>query len=106
MQLSVPVTQPYSFAQTVAFLRRFPPCQGEYVVTDDSITAAGSVRGIARAFPLRAGEPLTIDMPRHVDVATQRALVARAADFIGANDALAPLYAAAQHDPPFRALVE
>ena len=106
MRLSIPVTQPFSFAQTVAFVRRFPPCQGDYVVTDDSITAAVSVRGIARAFTLRGGNQLTIDMPRHVDVATQRALLARATDFIGAGDDLTTLYAAAATDPPFRSLVE
>lgn len=105
MRLSIPVTQPFSFAQTLAFLRRFPPCRGDHVLTDDSLTAAVSVRGIARAFTLHAGDQLTIDMPRHVDVATQRALLARATDFIGAADDLAPLYAAAEHDPPFRTLV-
>jgi DNA-3-methyladenine glycosylase II len=105
MQLSIEVKRPYSFAQTVAFLRRFPPCQGDYIVTDESITAAVSVRGIARAFTLHDGEPLTIDLPRHADTATQQALIQRATDFIGAADDLAPLYAAAEHDPPFRALV-
>ena len=105
MQLSLAAKQPYSFAQTVGFLRRFPPCQGDYLVTDASITAAVSVRGIARAFTLRDGDPLTIDMPRHVDAATQRALTARAAHFIGANDDVSAFYAAAEDDPPFRALV-
>jgi DNA-3-methyladenine glycosylase II len=105
MRLSIPVTQPYSFAQTIAFLRRFPPCQGDYVITDDSITAAVSVRGIARAFTLRAGNQLTIDLPRHADLDTQRALLARASDFIGAGDDLTALYAAAEDDPPFRKLV-
>ena len=105
MRLSLPVTQPYSFAQTVAFLRRFPPCQGDHVITDDSITAAVSVRGIARAFTLRAGDQLTIELPRHVDAATQRALITRATDFIGASDDLTALYAAAEGDPPFRRLV-
>jgi DNA-3-methyladenine glycosylase II len=105
MQLSIAVKRPYSFAQTVAFLRRFPPCQGDYVVTDQSITAAVSVGGIARAFTVHDGDPLTVDMPRHVDLATQRALVARAADFIGAHDDLTTLYAAAEDDPPFRALI-
>jgi len=105
MQLSLAVKQPYSFAQTVGFLRRFPPCRGDYVITDDSITAAVSVGGIARAFTLRDGDPLTIDMPRHVDGATQRALTARAAHLIGADDDVSVLYAAADGDPPFGALV-
>lgn len=105
MRLSLAVKQPYSFAQTVAFLRRFPPCQGDYVITDDAITAAVSVRGIARAFTLRAGNQLTIDVPRHIDADTQRALIARASDFIGASDDLTALYAAAEDDPPFQRIV-
>ncbi|HET7503641.1 MAG TPA: hypothetical protein VFK02_21620 [Kofleriaceae bacterium] len=106
MQLSIAVKRPYSFAQTVAFLRRFPPCQGDFVVTDDAITAAVSVGGIARAFTLRDGDPLTVDMPRHVDAATQRALTARAAHWIGAGDDLGAFYAAAEGDPAFRPVIE
>jgi DNA-3-methyladenine glycosylase II len=105
MRLSMPVKQPFSFAQTVAFLRSFPPCQGDHVLTDHSITAAVSAGGIARAFTIHDGDPPTVEMPRHIDAATQRALLARAAHFIGADDDLAPLYAAAEGDPPFRALV-
>jgi len=101
----MPVKQPFSFAQTVAFLRSFPPCQGDHVVTDRSITAAVSVGGIARAFTIHDGDPPTVEMPRHIDGQAQRALLARAAHFIGAADDLAPLYAAAEGDPPFRALV-
>jgi len=108
MQLSIAPTKPFSFAQTFAFLRSFPPCQGDYVVSDESITAAVSVGGIARPFTLRAGDPLTLDVPRHVDAATQRALVARAADFVGAHDDVARFYAAAEGDaalaPVIRAL--
>src|ERR1051325_6275722 len=105
MRPSLAGKQPYSFAQTVAFLRRFPPCRGDYLISDDAITAAVSVRGIARAFTLRAGNQLTIDLPRHADAATQRALIARATDFIGASDDLTALYAAAQNDPPFAKVV-
>ena len=105
MRLSMPVKQPFSFAQTVAFLRSFPPCQGDHVLTDRSITAAVSTGGIARAFTIHDGDPPTVEMPRHIDAATQRALLARATHFIGAEDDLAPLYAAAEGDPPFRALV-
>lgn len=105
MRLSLPVKQPFSFAQTAAFLRRFPPCQGDVIVSDHAITAAVSVGGIARAFTVHDGDPLTVEMPRHVDAATQRALLARAAHWIGAGDDLAPLYAAAQGDPAFRGVV-
>lgn len=106
MKLSLKVVPPFSFAQTVAFLRGFPPCQGDYVLTDRSITAAVSVRGIARAFTIHDGDPPMVELPRHVDAATQRALVARASHLIGADDDIAPLYAAAQGDPPFRGVVE
>ncbi|HMG22430.1 MAG TPA: hypothetical protein VK607_13955 [Kofleriaceae bacterium] len=106
MQLSLKVVQPFSFAQTIAFLRSFPPCQGDHLLTDRSITAAVSVRGIARAFTIHDGDPPTVDLPRHVDAATQRALVARAEHLIGAGDDVTALYAAAAGDPPFRALVE
>src|SRR5215468_9737304 len=106
MRLSMPVKQPFSFAQTVAFLRGFPPCQGDYVLTDRSITAAVSVGGIARPFTLRDGDPLTIELPRHTGPAVQRLLLARASHLIGADDDVTALYAAAEGDPPFRALVE
>jgi DNA-3-methyladenine glycosylase II len=106
MQLSMKVKQPFSFAQTVAFLRHFPPCQGDHVVTDRSITAAVSVGGIARVVTLCDGDPPTVELPRHTDPATQRLLVARAGHLIGADDDLGALYAAAEGDPPFRALVE
>jgi len=106
MKLSLMVKPPFSFAQTIAFLRSFPPCQGDYLITDRSITAAVSVRGIARAFTIRDGDPLTVEMPRHSDAETQRALLTRAAQFIGANDDVTALYAAAEGDPPFRAVVE
>jgi DNA-3-methyladenine glycosylase II len=106
MKLSLKVVPPFSFAQTVAFLRGFPPCQGDYVLTDRSITAAVSVRGIARAFTIHDGDPPSVELPRHVDAETQRALVARASHLIGADDDIAPLYAAAQGDPPFRGVVE
>jgi DNA-3-methyladenine glycosylase II len=99
------VKQPFSFAQTLAFVRGFPPCRGDYVLTDRSITAAVSVGGIARVFTIHDGDPPSVEMPRHVDAATQRALLARAAHFVGAEDDVAPLYAAAEGDPPFRALV-
>src|SRR3954467_13041181 len=106
MQLSLKVKQPFSFAQTVAFLRHFPPCQGDYVVTDRAITAAVSVGGIARVVTLRDGDPPTVELPRHTDPATQRLLVARAGPLVGADDDVTALYAAAEGDPPFRAVVD
>ncbi len=103
MQLTIPTTQPFSFAQTLAFIRRFPPCQGDYLITDDALTAAVTIDGCAVPFTLResAGE-LTVEV---ADARYGVAIAARAAHFVGASDDLSELYAAARTDPPFAALV-
>lgn len=93
---------PFSFAQTVTFLRRFPPCQGDYIIEDAAITAAVTFDGDALAFTIHDGAELTVEVPAG---APAEALVARAAHWIGAADDLRPLYAAAVDDPPFAALV-
>jgi len=99
MQLAIATTKPFSFGQTLTFIRRFPPCQGDYVLTGDSLTGAVTVEGRAVPFTLRGTAELIVE--------TEAASVAsRAADFVGANDDLTELYAAAEGDPPFRALVE
>jgi DNA-3-methyladenine glycosylase II len=103
MRHPLPTTAPFSFAQTVAFIRRFPPCQGEYLIEDDAITAAATIEGRAIAFTIRDGAPVTVEGPSTVSSA---ALVARAAHWIGAEDDLRELYRAAAGDPPFQALVE
>lgn len=108
MQVSLPVVRPFSLRQTIAFLRRFPPCRGDYLLTDDSITAAVTISADGR------GVPFTIrgdrgDREVVVEVATQRdapALAARAAHFIGAADDLTGFYAAAEDDPAFRPIVQ
>ena len=94
---------PFSFAQTLAFVRRFPPCQGEYLIEDAALTAAVTIDGEAVPFTIRDGAPLTVEV---ADRAHARALVARAAHWIGADDDLRELYAAAAGDPPFLALLE
>jgi DNA-3-methyladenine glycosylase II len=101
MKLTVVTRQPFSFDQTLTFIKRFPPCQAETVVTDDSVTAAVSIGGRAWPFTLRGSRNLTLEAPD----GAPRSIARRAADFIGANDDLAALYRAAESDPPFRALV-
>ncbi|NVB81726.1 MAG: hypothetical protein HOV81_25250, partial [Kofleriaceae bacterium] len=54
MQLAIPTTRPFSFAQTLAFIDRFPPCRGDYVATPTSLTAAVCVGSTPIAFTLRA----------------------------------------------------
>src|SRR5262245_11305943 len=104
MHLPLPVRAPFSFAQTLAFVRRFPPCQGDHVVTDDAIASAVAIDGRAVAFWIRGtGDRLTVEFDER---ACAPAIVARAAHFVGADDDLGPLYAAAAGDPPFGRLVE
>lgn len=107
--LSLPVAQPFSLRQTIAFLRRFPPCRADYVLGDDSITAAVTVDGRAVAFTIHGGRDGRGDAELTVEVPTQRdaaALAARAAHLVGAADDLTGFYAAAAGDPAFRPIVQ
>lgn len=98
MKLSVPVRAPFSFAHALAFLRRFPPCRGEYLIADDAITAAVAIDGRAVPFTIRGA---TVETPAHGD-----AIVARAAHFLGTEDDLTAFYAAAAGDPPFAPVID
>lgn len=101
MKHTIITREPFSFEQTLTFIRRFAPCQAETIVTEDSVTAAVSVGRRAWPFTLRGNRNLTIEMPDEAPLCIAR----RAADWIGANDDLGALYEAAESDPPFRALV-
>lgn len=108
MTIDLPVSQPFSFAQTLAFARRFRPCQNDYVLTEDSLTAAVAIDGQPVPFtiqerPAGAGGGLTVEVaePAHAPL-----LLQRAADLIGAGDDVAGLYARAAGDRPFQALIE
>src|SRR5687767_10378839 len=99
MKLPLPVTAPFSFVQTLAFVRRFPPCQGQYIVTGDSLTAAVMVGGRATAFTIR---DRSIEFDRAAD---GPALLARAAHLVGANDDLTSFYERAVSDRAFQPLL-
>lgn len=99
MKIPLPATAPFAFAQTLAFVRRFPPCQGQYVVTPDALTAAVTVNGRATAFTIGDG---SIELDR---VADGPALLARAAHLVGAHDDLTDFYARAVTDRPFQPLL-
>ncbi|MEO8699781.1 MAG: hypothetical protein ABI867_07045 [Kofleriaceae bacterium] len=99
MNFAIPTKQPFSFAQTLAFIRRFPPCQGDYVLDADTLTAAIAVDDRAVPFTLRGDHTLVCE--------TELPEVAqRAADFVGASDDLTEFYAAARGDRPFRPLAD
>src|SRR5262245_34789369 len=101
---SIPTSQPFSFDQTLTFLQRFPPCQGEYIVEDDAVTAAVTLGD--RAAPItirRAGKGVAVETPRAADLAAAQQV---AAHWIGAGDDVAALYRAAKGDAPFERLIE
>jgi len=99
MRIIVPTRPPFSFEQTLAFVRRFPPSSGSIVVGGGSLYAAVAHGGRAQAFTLRMqGGELVADV-------RAAAVARRAAELVGARDDLGALYAAAETDPPFAALV-
>ena len=100
MNLPLLTRAPFSFQQTLAFVRRVPPCQGQYLVTDDSLTAAIVVGGRPTAFTIRAGH---VEVERAVDAP---AVLARAAHLVGARDDLGEFYAAAEGDRHFRPIID
>jgi DNA-3-methyladenine glycosylase II len=84
--MRISTSQPFSFAQTLAFARRFPPCRHQLVVRDDSLTAAVVVGGRPIAFTLSGTGALELDVP---------AVAEHAARMVGANDDVAAFYARA-----------
>jgi len=99
MQYAIATSQPFSFAQSVAFIRRFPAVQGDYLVEDNAVTAAVAIAGKPVAITLRSvGSNLVVE--------TMSERAARiAADFVGASDDIAPFYAIAETDAPMRPVV-
>lgn len=110
MQLVIPTRQPFSFAQSLAFIARFPPCQNDYLLTGDALTAAVTVGERAHAFTLRVAagthERVVIEVADDTPPAVASELTACAAHFLGAADELAPFYAAARGDRPMEQLIE
>src|SRR4051812_21747194 len=104
MQIAIPTSKPFSFAQTLAFLERFPPCKGDFVLEKDALTAAVSISGRTYTFTLRDG--LRVEVADDVPAATRRAIAAHAGAFVGANDGVASFYEVARRDPVFRPLVD
>jgi DNA-3-methyladenine glycosylase II len=103
MELAIPTAQPFAFEQTLAFVRRFPACRDQTVLTEDRLTAAVCIEGRPHAFTLREG--LRCEVSRDLTPATRTAIIARAAAFVGAEDDIGALYAAAKGDAAFSRLV-
>src|SRR4051812_43737689 len=107
MQLPIAARAPFDLTRSLAFLRHFPPCQGEYLVTDDSVTAAVTVAGRAVAFRLGAhGGRLRLDVPDDLSAAAAAQLARLAGWWLSVDDDLTGFYRAAAGDAPeFRAIV-
>ncbi len=104
MRITIPTRQPFSFAQTLSFMARFPPCQQATILTGDAVTAAVAIGGRAWPFTIREVRgKVVVDVP---DRAPAEQLARRAADLIGADDDLTALYAAAKTDAPFRPVID
>lgn len=99
----LPTSQPFSFDQTVTFIRRFPPCQGESLLGRDAVTVAVTLG--ERAAPItvrRTADGVAVETPRAADLP---AAVEAAARWIGADDDVAALYRRAEGDVPFQRLI-
>jgi DNA-3-methyladenine glycosylase II len=100
MKHTIPARQPFSFARSLTFMARFAPCATAVHLTDDAVTAAVAIAGRAEPFTLHAeGAGLRCD-------AASAEVARRAGEFVGADDDVGPLYAAAETDPPFLAIVK
>jgi len=98
----IPTKKPFSFDQTLEFIRRFPGCQTQALVGDGEVTGAFAAGGRGWAVKLRAAKgevfaELAAGAPKHV--------ARRAAEWIGADDDIEPLYERATGDKPFRPIV-
>lgn len=105
--LSLQPRAPFSLSQTIDFLRRFPPCQGEYAFDGASLRGALMVDDHGVAFEVRQREHLELVLESssaNQAVLQQAATLARA--FLGADDSLEDFYDAAARDvAPFRKVV-
>src|SRR5262245_18772536 len=99
MKHAITTAKPFSLQQSLAFIRRFEPCEGDFVLGEASLTGAFAVGGKAVPFTVTGETDLVVETE-------VPALAERAARFLGAYDDLTGFYAAADGDAPFRKLVQ
>lgn len=102
MKLSLPVCQPFSLSQAIAFVQRFCAVRDDYEITPTSITAAVVRGGAGHWFRLSGDREVTLELSPRAPESVARL----AARFVGAHEDLAPFYAAAAGDPPMHAKVQ
>ncbi len=104
MQLAI--RQPFSFAQTLAFVANFPPSRDTCVIGASSLTTVVAVGGRSHAYTLRdAGRHLELTFEGTPCAAIQSVIAEHARHLISADDDLGPLYEAARGDGALCGLV-
>jgi DNA-3-methyladenine glycosylase II len=98
---------PFSLSQAISFMRRFPPCQGDFVLGEASIRGAVVSEGHDVTFEIRDRGRLEIELEGRTRSASALSRATRyARDLVGADDSIAPFYDAAAGDvQPFREIV-
>lgn len=117
--LSVPVTPPFDFARSLAFLDSLTPCQGDNVCTRDRLITGGfvpavdpdpaarfaSVPFVATVRPSGETE-LSVEADFPEVAGETEGVAAWLSAHLSLVDDLGPLYAAAADDPPFGRVVD
>jgi DNA-3-methyladenine glycosylase II len=104
--VALDIKTPFSFAQTLAFISRFPPCRDACVLGDATLRSAVAIDGRAHAFTLREQRGgIVCEVADGTPSPTRHAIVRHATRLIGADDDVQPLYAAAVGDLAFSELV-
>ena len=89
MQLPIAVRAPFDLAQSLAFLRRFPPCRHNVVLADDRVTAALAVGSQAVRFTVGAvGGAVVVNVDDDLAPATVALVVERARQWLSVDDDL------------------
>jgi DNA-3-methyladenine glycosylase II len=105
--VDLPVSPPFSLRQSLAFLGRFPPCRGEYVLDGESVTAAISIDGRAIPFTISDEREPRVEVSAELSSKSRRAITTAASRFLSTEDDLTEFYsAAADDDERFREVVE
>ncbi|QMU69067.1 DNA-3-methyladenine glycosylase [Streptacidiphilus sp. P02-A3a] len=111
VSLHLPARQPFDFAASLAFIGSFPAMTGQQGTSGTALTLALRENATTMAARLTSATEgsgldceLTADGP--IDGPTARAAADRLGHYLGLDDDLSPLYAAARHDPPFQRVVD
>lgn len=108
VSLTLPVTPPFEFGLTLAFLNGFPPTHGEQG-TGGELRKATRQGGQTVGFVVREGAGglvVTLHPERPLDAAQVRALRERIAFFLAVDVDLQPFYGLAGRDETFRPVLK